>query len=615
MAGGLFGLGAGTPSRFPYPGRPQPSPAVGPSSATVVRANRVIVTGPNGGIYVYSGPPASGNLIESIGIVSGTNFDPFHLNAVLPGDTRYHNNGAGVFVAQQSTQSLVADLWQATSPLGPYTEMKTNISFTNEFTSQPILELAGRMILLNGDPPGGTLGWMIIPPSGDTTGATDQANIQTQLAQGHHVQLLPGDYWINALLTVRSNNVLRGCGHQVTRVNIANAANCQAIQTFNFATLTGSGSNTGGAGEFQISGITFDGNRANQSVPAAAAMQIYGYDFTLFDVDIVHFLSTDGLWTEFGAGGLPGPEGADEARYLHMRIMNNTFTGAGWRDRGPHDSHGYSIFIAFNSAGGPPWPVTGYLAQQSAGVYTTGNSLRTQMHVYGNHGIAYDLQDSVRFVNSIAEGSSGTQLLIEAGDCSWTGGNIFPGGAAGGNGIQIGTLANEGTGFTVVGTELQNFAGTSAATAAVNLVNSGTGKLDVTCFQPTGQAVWGTNAGPQVDTRISYLQTNVPAAAALAGLGAGPPAPTVSHASDLRGTIIIGTGAAPAAGDAVTITFQQPMVQAVPNVAIWAANAATAALNPYVRTVTQAGFTVGFSGVPAAGQAAGTYQVAWAVTG
>lgn len=104
------------------------------------------ITGPDyivdpTGFYFYSSnPPAAGNLVQSIGVTTAAT-DPPGLNAVLPGNTRYHNNGAGVYVAQQSTQSYVAYLWQATSPLGPYTAMSTSVGFTNEFTSSPILEL------------------------------------------------------------------------------------------------------------------------------------------------------------------------------------------------------------------------------------------------------------------------------------------------------------------------------------------------------------------------------------------------------------------------------------------------------------------------------------------
>jgi len=99
-----------------------------------------IISGPGQGMYIYSGPPALGNLIESLGITAaGT--DPIGLNAVLPGDTRYHNNGAGTWVAQQSTQSYIGYLWQTTNPAGPWTPMSTSIGFTNEFTSSPILQL------------------------------------------------------------------------------------------------------------------------------------------------------------------------------------------------------------------------------------------------------------------------------------------------------------------------------------------------------------------------------------------------------------------------------------------------------------------------------------------
>ena len=84
----------------------------------------------NTGIYIYSGVPASGNLVESLGITAA-GMDPAGLNAVLPGDTRYHNNGAGVFVAQQSSQSYIGYLWQAASALGS-SAMAVSVGFTNQ---------------------------------------------------------------------------------------------------------------------------------------------------------------------------------------------------------------------------------------------------------------------------------------------------------------------------------------------------------------------------------------------------------------------------------------------------------------------------------------------------
>lgn len=77
MTGRLFGLGAGTPSRFPYADRPQPSPGLGPSNAQTFR--QVIVKGVNGGVFVYDA--ATGALIGSI---SNAAKDPVKGTTVLP---------------------------------------------------------------------------------------------------------------------------------------------------------------------------------------------------------------------------------------------------------------------------------------------------------------------------------------------------------------------------------------------------------------------------------------------------------------------------------------------------------------------------------------------------
>jgi hypothetical protein len=115
----LTGLGQDTPSRFPYPGRPQPGQGVGPSAGQVVRARQVIIFGPGGGIWIYSGRPVFGNLIESHTNASGT--DP-EGNFYIGGDVSYANVGASGYVALQFT---AIGLIRYTSPLpggaaGPY---------------------------------------------------------------------------------------------------------------------------------------------------------------------------------------------------------------------------------------------------------------------------------------------------------------------------------------------------------------------------------------------------------------------------------------------------------------------------------------------------------------
>jgi hypothetical protein len=75
----LFGLGSGTPSRFPYQDRPQSGPGIGASSGQVIRATLVIVSGFQG-VFVYNGHPGPGTLIGS---VSDATTDPFG-NPVVP---------------------------------------------------------------------------------------------------------------------------------------------------------------------------------------------------------------------------------------------------------------------------------------------------------------------------------------------------------------------------------------------------------------------------------------------------------------------------------------------------------------------------------------------------
>lgn len=52
----------------------------------VITAAKVVVAGPNGGVFIYSGAPAFGNLVSTDVAVGGT--DPFG-NTYLPGKTEY----------------------------------------------------------------------------------------------------------------------------------------------------------------------------------------------------------------------------------------------------------------------------------------------------------------------------------------------------------------------------------------------------------------------------------------------------------------------------------------------------------------------------------------------
>lgn len=83
MTGQLGGLPARRPDQYDYV---IPS-GTAPGSTDVVRARQVIVSGANGGVFVYSSaPPAFGNLIASVAGAAGT--DPSG-NAYLQGTSSY----------------------------------------------------------------------------------------------------------------------------------------------------------------------------------------------------------------------------------------------------------------------------------------------------------------------------------------------------------------------------------------------------------------------------------------------------------------------------------------------------------------------------------------------
>ena len=101
-----------------------------------------------------------------------------------------------------------------------------------------------------------------------------------------------------------------------------------------------------------------------------------------------------------------------------------------------------------------------------------------------------------------------------------------------------------------------------------------------------------------------------PTIAAQAGAGSTPPTPTLLRATDMGGTAQWGTGSSPAAGTQVRVTFTSAYTNP-PTVILSPANAATAALHPFVTQVTIGYMDIQVAIAPAATQPADTYAVNW----
>jgi hypothetical protein len=86
-------------------------------SGPVIRANKVIISGANGGMWVYDAAAALGSLVETVGLTSPGK-DPYG-NATLAGATTYINSGAGFFACSLNGGGI--SFWFASGAAGPYT--------------------------------------------------------------------------------------------------------------------------------------------------------------------------------------------------------------------------------------------------------------------------------------------------------------------------------------------------------------------------------------------------------------------------------------------------------------------------------------------------------------
>lgn len=211
----------------------------------------------SGSALYYSGIPAAGNLVASIAAAAGT--DLFG-NAYLAGESSYTT--VAPFVAINIFQSVIT-FYTASSQAGPWTRSLAEGLYEPAITSMGLLAV---------DPGGFVLGpgpkefW--IPPSGDNTGATDVANLNTVFALGNStVNLVPGIYYINAPITLPTGAVLQGAsGFGNPSANFGKgplALGSTVIKaTAGFAgagmiTMASAGSQTGGQ---RISGLALDGS-------------------------------------------------------------------------------------------------------------------------------------------------------------------------------------------------------------------------------------------------------------------------------------------------------------------------------------------------------------------
>lgn len=234
----------------------------------------------------------------------------------------------------------------------------------------------------------------------DYTNATDAANVlnaaitAVSAAGGGTIMLKAGTYLTRSIIILKSLVRLVGEGDTNTIIKQDTTRNLAAVfQSENFATLTGTGNNTGPYA-INLEHFCIDGNKANNLTTNTDGIQAYCMGWTLEHLRI-RYCRGRGIYSEWSTNGMTNVTGIQmENRYFHLRIHDTE--GIGWQNRGPHDWEGSNIIILDSTS-------HGYL--QESGANYSGSGYVENMHIYACDGLygAWITGGTLRFHNLTTE--------------------------------------------------------------------------------------------------------------------------------------------------------------------------------------------------------------------
>ena len=238
----------------------------------------------------------------------------------------------------------------------------------------------------------------------------DTAAIQAaidSLSAGGEVKVPKGEYITSATIILPSNVILVGEGAGNTFIRLANGADCNAIESEDFATLTGTNKwfvdTEGVPYGFGIKGIQIDGNKANQA--SGNGIAFYGKRYIIDDVIVLNAKDA-GVYTECAYKG-----GQHDWRDMPESIVRGLYIyrsgGHGFHFRGPHDTLIESLFVS--QAGIDGVRIEGLLDTYG------GNCDIGLIHSYGNLGIGVYINTLINADTIIGETNYKEGVLIDVG--------------------------------------------------------------------------------------------------------------------------------------------------------------------------------------------------------
>lgn len=328
----------------------------------------------------------------------------------------------------------------------------------------------------------------------DPTGVTDssagiQAKIDEAAANGRVLYVPRGTYRVQNLI-IPSYLTIYGAGEDSTVFKLIDGGSGTVMESKDFATLTGTGSDLGVVG-VTLSNFTIDGNKANSN--GTWGLRKFGYRWRIANVTI-KFCKGGGYYSEWGHE--PGAGFDDtfmEDLTSNLRVHENSGAfGIQWR--GPHDSRFEQTLVYANAGIG--------VSIEGGSSYHAGGIILDAVHVYGNlsHGVQVisptNQGASINAATLISESNFGTGLILASNGSVIAAGNFYnnkQGGieikqSAAGYTIQAALQNNDGAQLRVTadGGDAMIFVAVYTATAGQSTISGSTQASTMLAIVATG---------------------------------------------------------------------------------------------------------------------------------
>lgn len=322
----------------------------------------------------------------------------------------------------------------------------------------------------------GVIGDGVADDRGALQNMLDAASAAAVDLNGHAVccKVQAGLFRVTQTLFLDSLVTIEGAGPLASMFKLADGANCDILNSVDFASLTG-GTSAGGIHHFAICNIGFDGNRANNT--AGNGVQVFGYSGVIEDITIRSCRGI-GLKSEWGNQTIAGSTASQLVTYLNrFQIHDCGSWGLAWH--GPHDSYVSNGEVYRNAqveANRGNVHCTGFgSATHFAGVHAWG---ATSGNVNG-----WAIESEAFLTDCVGEGGGGANLYIAANGTRVIGGNWFTGSGSDLFGIVIDSGASD---YMIVSQTL------GVASGALKFVNDGGNGLVVLAHSGGAKVVSGT---------------------------------------------------------------------------------------------------------------------------